>query len=422
MAGMRYNPSNSAKCFLIAFGAGSLLFAVAVELFGEAINDINETDDWTGKGDALLMALFAMIGSFGIRWINRRLNHPEGFRKSIDRFLLKVSLAQSALKNMLICRCIRTNYQDLDQASAQPPISSIVPVKSIIIQQEPHLKSLTNRNKKTAGDLSDHDHSSGRAKHPQSQITIADGFSPKASPPVLQHVSTYDADRAPYQASEGTKSFAETIYYDPEALSPRELPPNTPSHTEMDVYSTERGETDSSLEGDSDEDDNIYQPRVVDNHGKSNVGLAIWVGLFVEGIIESLIIGVMSQDKDQGISISFILGVFLSNFPEAMSSAGLMLEEGHSTSTILLLWWSLLFLMGVISGLSAMLIPSDLPGAWSAIMHSVEGLAGGAMITLISQTMIPESFELGGDIAGPSTMFGFLVSMVLFVVFDAGKH
>ena len=48
----------------------------------------------------------------------------------------------------------------------------------------------------------------------------------------------------------------------------------------------------------------------------------------------------------------------------------------------------------------------------------MEGLAAGAMLTMIAQTMIPEAVHLGGPtITGLSTLIGF-VAAVSFKVFE----
>jgi hypothetical protein len=41
----------------------------------------------------------------------------------------------------------------------------------------------------------------------------------------------------------------------------------------------------------------------------------------------------------------------------------------------------------------------------------VEGLAAGAMLTMIAATMLPEAYLKGGSVIGLATLFGFLVAM-----------
>lgn len=41
----------------------------------------------------------------------------------------------------------------------------------------------------------------------------------------------------------------------------------------------------------------------------------------------------------------------------------------------------------------------------------IEGLAAGAMLTMIAQTMLPEAYIKGGNVVGLATLMGFLVAL-----------
>jgi len=109
---------------------------------------------------------------------------------------------------------------------------------------------------------------------------------------------------------------------------------------------------------------------------------------------------------------AFVLGVFLSNFPEAMSSSGTMKYYGVKTRTIMLMWTSILVLTAIGAAVGAVAFP---PGSnenptslrWQV---AIEGIAGGAMLAMISNTALPEAFEQGGDVVGMSCVTGFLAA------------
>ena len=46
-----------------------------------------------------------------------------------------------------------------------------------------------------------------------------------------------------------------------------------------------------------------------------------------------------------------------------------------------------------------------------AALPFLEGLAAGAMLTMIAQTMLPEAYIKGGSIVGLSTLLGFLAAI-----------
>ncbi len=60
------------------------------------------------------------------------------------------------------------------------------------------------------------------------------------------------------------------------------------------------------------------------------------VGLLIDAVPESLVIGSLVTSTS-GISVTFIAGVFLANFPEALSSSILM-QARLSKARILLMW------------------------------------------------------------------------------------
>lgn len=67
--------------------------------------------------------------------------------------------------------------------------------------------------------------------------------------------------------------------------------------------------------------------------------LAIWLGILLDGIPESLVIGASLVQAQ--ISYSLIGGLFLSNYPEALSSSVGMRQHGFPFRRILFMWTSL---------------------------------------------------------------------------------
>jgi zinc transporter ZupT len=140
---------------------------------------------------------------------------------------------------------------------------------------------------------------------------------------------------------------------------------------------------------------------------KSAAALAIWLGLLLDGIPESLVIGInMIQST---VSIALIGGLFLSNLPESMSSAIIMKRQRTSVSRIMLMWCSLV----VITGIGAFLGSTFFINAPSFTIAFFEGFAAGAMLCMIAETMLPEAYEQGGTIVGISTLLGFLATIYL---------
>ncbi|MGB5454777.1 MAG: cyclic nucleotide-binding domain-containing protein [Gammaproteobacteria bacterium] len=134
--------------------------------------------------------------------------------------------------------------------------------------------------------------------------------------------------------------------------------------------------------------------------------LAIWLGITLDGIPESLVIGASMLHAP--VEISLITGLFLANYPEALSSSMGMRRQGMKKSHILLMWTSLMLLTGVGAALGSVFFIGASPSAYGLI----EGLAAGAMLTMIAETMLPEAYFKGGSVVGMSTLMGFLAAIL----------
>jgi zinc transporter ZupT len=136
------------------------------------------------------------------------------------------------------------------------------------------------------------------------------------------------------------------------------------------------------------------------------VALAIWLGILLDGIPESFVIG--SSLLAMGtMSLSLLAGLFLSNFPEALSSSVGLREQRFSKSKILIMWTSIT----LATGLGAIAGNVFFVGVSHSTLALVDGLAAGAMLTMIAETMLPEAFHLGGSVTGLSTLVGFLTTI-----------
>ena len=133
--------------------------------------------------------------------------------------------------------------------------------------------------------------------------------------------------------------------------------------------------------------------------------LAIWLGILLDGIPESLVIG--SSLVQATVSASLIAGLFLSNFPEALSSSVGMLHQRYPRPRIVLMWVSLM----IMTGLGAYAGNLLFRGMSHSIFALMEGVAAGAMLTMIAETMLPEAERNGGAVTGVSTLLGFLAAI-----------
>jgi ZIP family zinc transporter len=130
--------------------------------------------------------------------------------------------------------------------------------------------------------------------------------------------------------------------------------------------------------------------------------LAIVLGIVLDGIPESLVLG-LTIVSTGSVSAAFLLAVALSNVPEAVAASTGLAQAGWRSSRILGLWT----VVSVVSGLSALLGFAVFDTASPATLAFVLSFAGGAILTMLADTMIPEAYAHGGKLVGVVTTFGF---------------
>lgn len=140
-------------------------------------------------------------------------------------------------------------------------------------------------------------------------------------------------------------------------------------------------------------------------------GFAIWLGSLLDGVGESVVIG--ASTLGAAVSLPLIGGVFVANLPESMASAATLRRQKMPTSVVIGLWTSLVLVSGICAALGGLFLARASPGTFAV----VEGMAAGAILAMIAQTMLPEAFEGGG---GPAvaimTTAGFLFALFIGVV------
>lgn len=144
---------------------------------------------------------------------------------------------------------------------------------------------------------------------------------------------------------------------------------------------------------------------------ESGNGLAIVLGAVLDGVPESMVIG-LTLIQGGSIGVAYISAVFLSNLPEGISATRGLTDSGWPRSRVLGLW---AMVVGV-AALASLAGYTLLEGASDNTVAFVQSFAGGAILTMLATTMMPEAYEHGGNRVGIATTLGFATAYAIHVL------
>ena len=138
--------------------------------------------------------------------------------------------------------------------------------------------------------------------------------------------------------------------------------------------------------------------------------LAIVLGSVLDGIPESFVLGLTVLQG--GVSVSLLAGVLLSNLPEGMSSSSGLKAAGWPEGRVVLMW-SAVVLVSALAAAAGYALLDPASGRTGAL---VQAFAGGALLAMLADTLLPEAYAVEGVLTGPLVVAGFAVSLALSAV------
>lgn len=144
--------------------------------------------------------------------------------------------------------------------------------------------------------------------------------------------------------------------------------------------------------------------------GESGSGAAMFVGALLDGLPEAFVLGI-GLALGGGVSIAFVGAVFVSNIPQGVAGTISLKAAGYTERHVFAMWTALT-VVAALAAAAGFLLADSVPdqGLW------VEAFAGGAVLTMLANSMMPEAFEHGGDTVGLVTVLGFLIAGGLTVL------
>jgi ZIP family zinc transporter len=141
---------------------------------------------------------------------------------------------------------------------------------------------------------------------------------------------------------------------------------------------------------------------------QEGTALAIVLGTILDGIPESVVLG-LTLLQGGSVSVAMLAAVFISNLPEAISATSGLAVAGWTRLHVVLLW-TLVLLVSALASLAGYALFGD---ASPDLIAFVLSFAGGAILTMLAETMMPEAYLQAGKIVGLATTLGFGVAFAI---------
>jgi len=146
--------------------------------------------------------------------------------------------------------------------------------------------------------------------------------------------------------------------------------------------------------------------------GEARLVIPMVLAIILDGIPESIVIG-LGIFEGGTVSLAMLVAVFISNLPESIAGSTGMRASGWSRGKIQLLWLAIAIICALAT-LAGFSLFSNASGGW---LSFIQAFAGGAILMMIANSMMPEAYEHGGKLAGVFTVLGFAISVAI-VVFE----
>jgi ZIP family zinc transporter len=162
----------------------------------------------------------------------------------------------------------------------------------------------------------------------------------------------------------------------------------------------------------------FFANRLVAKHSRrrgsgsdANSGNALAIGALIDGIPESVALGV-GLVAGGAVNPAMLVAIFISNIPEALASTAAQKAAGKKAGGIFALWGTVTVAAGISAWAGYALLSLTDP----ALTAFAIALAAGGILTMVSDTMIPEAWKVEHDYTGLIATAGFLTAFAVHTV------
>jgi zinc transporter, ZIP family len=143
------------------------------------------------------------------------------------------------------------------------------------------------------------------------------------------------------------------------------------------------------------------------DHAEAARGESIAAGIFVDGVPESVALGLTIAQGELGVAL--LAGVLLGNLVESYGAAQPILAGGHTRR----------FVLGLLGGIGLALAAATIAGgtvladASDALVGTAQAIAAGAVLAVISIAIVPHAFNAVSRTVAAATVAGFITGYLL---------
>jgi zinc transporter, ZIP family len=136
-------------------------------------------------------------------------------------------------------------------------------------------------------------------------------------------------------------------------------------------------------------------------------GESIAVGIFVDGVPESIALGLTIAEGEIGVAL--LAGILVGNVVEAYGAAQPIIAGGHTRRFAV----TLLTAIGFALAFSTVLGATVLADASAELVGTAQAVAAGAVLAVISIAIVPHAFSEVNRVAASATVVGFIAGYLL---------
>lgn len=144
-----------------------------------------------------------------------------------------------------------------------------------------------------------------------------------------------------------------------------------------------------------------------DGRQASGSPMGIVLGSILDGIPESFVLGLTVLQG--AVSLPLLAGISLSNLPESLASSSGLKAAGWAPRRVYVMWAAVALASGI-SAAAGYLILDPASGLTGAL---AQAFAGGALLAMVADELLPEAYEAEGVLTGFLLVVGFAVAILL---------